>query len=152
MSILVNGDKIFTLNTKSTTYQMHVNELGILLHSYYGAKMEYSDLSYASSKKGWNASFSPNIRETSYSHCHTSEELSVFGLGDFRLTALSLVNHDGTTGCEPVYHSHKILKGKYAIKGLPAFYGDEGETLVITLKDKAYDIYFHMYYGVLPSP
>ena len=149
MAILVNGDKIFTLNTKNTTYQMHVNELGILLHSYYGAKMEYCDLSYAGYKKGWGASFSPNIRETSYSHTHATEELSVFGLGDFRLNALSLVNHDGTTGCEPVYHSHKIVSGKYAIKGLPAFYGDEGETLVITLKDKAYDIYFHMYYGVL---
>ncbi len=150
MSILVN-DKIFTLNTKNTTYQMHVNEEGVLLHSYYGAKMEYSDLSYASHKKGWNASFSAYIRDTDYSSCHASEELSVFGLGDYRLNALALVNHDGTTGCEPIYHSHKIEKGKYKIKGLPAFYGDEGETLVITLKDKAYDIYFHMYYGVLPE-
>ena len=109
MSILVNEEKIFTLNTKNTTYQMHVNELGILLHSYYGAKMEYSDLSYAGYKKGWGASFSPNIRETSYSHTHSTEELSVFGLGDFRLNALALVNHDGTTGCEPIYHSHKIV-------------------------------------------
>ena len=147
MAILVN-DKIFTLNTKNTTYQMFVHD-GLLLHSYYGAKMEYSDLSYATHKLGWNASFSAYPREKEYSHAHTSEELSVFGLGDYRLNALTLVNHDGTTGAEPVYYSHEVIKGKYQIKGMPAFYGDEGETLVITLKDKAYDIYFHMYYGVL---
>lgn len=149
MAILVNDNKIFTLNTKNTTYQMHINEDGFLFHSYYGAKIENSDLSYASHKNGWMASFSANPKEKNYSHNHTSEELSCFGIGDFRLSALALVNHDGTIAAEPIYHSHKVVKGKYQIKGLPAFYGDEGETLVITLKDKAYDIYFHMYYGVL---
>ncbi len=151
MQILVNENKIFTLNTKNTTYQMYVNENGVLFHSYYGAKMEYSDLSYASQKDGWHAAFSPNPRNQKYSHNHTQEELTVFGVGDFRLSAISLENHDGTTGCEPVYHSHKVLNGKYSLQGLPAFYGEEGETLVITLKDKAYDIFFHMYYGVLPE-
>ena len=148
MSILINEEKNFTLNTKNTTYQMYVNEDGLLFHSYYGAKMEYDDLSYASHYAGWGASFSPNPKGANYFHSHTSEELSCFGIGDFRLSALALVNHDGTVAAEPIYYSHKVLKGKYQIKGLPAFYGDEGETLVITLKDKAYDIYFHMYYGV----
>ncbi len=151
MAITVNSQKIFTIDTQNTTYQMYVNEEGVLFHSYYGAKMDYFDLSYASYKKNWYASFSPKPRGKDYSNNHTRDELSVFGVGDYRLSALSLVNHDGTTGCEPVYHSHKVLKGQYSIDGLPAFYGDEGETLVITLKDKAYDIYFHMYYGVLPQ-
>ena len=151
MSINVTENKIFTLNTKNTTYQMYVNEDGVLFNSYYGARMEYFDLSYASHKRGWGASFSPNPREREYFHNHTKDELSVFGLGDFRLTALSLVNSDGTTACEPIYDSHKVVKGQYSIKGLPAFYGDEGETLIITLKDKAYDVYFHMYYGILPE-
>ena len=149
MAISVNSEKIFTIDTKNTTYQMHINEDGILFHSYYGAKMEYSDLTYLSCKAGWGASFSTNPRNRNYFHSHTKEELSVFGNGDFRLTALSLVNSDGTTVCEPIYDSHQILNGKYSIDGLPAFYGEEGETLLITLKDKAYDIYFHMYYGVL---
>ncbi|MBE6663802.1 MAG: alpha-galactosidase [Ruminococcaceae bacterium] len=148
MAITVNEGKIFTINTKNTMYQMYVNEEGVLFHSYYGAKIGYSDLSYLSYKRNWIAAFSPNPRGKDYSHNQTKDELSVFGNGDFRLTALSLVNHDGTTACEPVYYSHQILNGKYSLEGLPAFYGDEGETLVITLKDKAYDIYFHMYYGV----
>ena len=147
MAILVN-EKIFTLNTKNTTYQMYVNEDGILFHSYYGSKIENGDLSYASYKPTWGASFSPNPKDKDYFHSHTQQELSCFGLGDFRLTALSLVNHDGTVAAEPIYYSHKVLDGKYKIKGMPAFYGDEAKTLVVTLKDKAYDIYFHMYYGV----
>ncbi len=148
MAILVNEERIFTLNTKSTTYQMYVNENGTLFHSYYGKKMDYSDLSYSSHRAGWLAAFSPFPRGANYSHNHTKEELTVFGVGDFRLTALALCNHDGSVGCEPIYHSYKIIDGKYSIKDLPAFYGDNAKTLVITLKDKLYDIYFHMYYGV----
>ncbi len=148
MAILFNDKKIFTLNTKNTTYQMYVNEDGVLFHSYYGAKIENSDLSYASHKAGWGASFSPNPRDKKYYHSHTSEELSCFGVGDFRLSALALVNKDGSTAAEPVYYSHQVIDGKYQIKGMPAFYGDNAKTLVVTLKDKAYDIYFHMYYGV----
>lgn len=151
MAILVSGEKIFTINTKNTMYQMYVNEDGVLFHSYYGAKMENTDLSYLSYRKKWVAAFSPNPRGKDYSHNHTKEELSVFGMGDFRLSALSLVNNDGTTTCEPVFDSYQVLNGKYSLDGLPAFYGDEGETLIITLKDKLYDIYFHMYYGVLPE-
>ena len=151
MPILVNEEKIFTLNTKNTTYQMCVNKSGVLLHNYYGKKMDYADLSYASNGGALIHSFSPNPRGENYSNNHTMQELSVFGLGDFRINALSLENQDGTTGCEPVYDSYKILSGKYSIKGLPAFYGEEGQTLVITMKDKAYDIYFHLYYGLLPE-
>ena len=31
---------------------------------------------------------------------------------------------------------------------MPAFYGDDAETLIVTLKDTANDVYFHLYYGV----
>lgn len=151
MPILVNENKIFTLNTKNTTYQMCVNKNGVLLHNYYGEKMEYTDLSYASNGGALIHSFSPNPRGENYSNNHIMQELSAFGLGDFRINALSLENQDGTTACEPVYVSHKVISGKYSLEGLPAFYGDEGETLVITMKDKAYDIYFDLYYGLLPE-
>ena len=31
---------------------------------------------------------------------------------------------------------------------MPACYGDDAETLIVTLKDTANDVYFHLYYGV----
>jgi Alpha-galactosidase len=38
--------KIFTLQTKNTTYQMKVGPFDYLYHLYYGKKIENQDLSY----------------------------------------------------------------------------------------------------------
>ncbi|MBQ2735921.1 MAG: alpha-galactosidase [Clostridia bacterium] len=149
MAIFENKqDKTFTLYTKNTMYQMKVDDFGVLQHIYYGKRMEYVDLSYSA----WLGvvSFSPNpIDRVNYSNNHAPLELSACGLGDFRINALALRNNDGSLAADPRFYSAEVIKGKYSIPGLPAFYGEEGETLVITLKDSLYDIYFHMYYGVL---
>ena len=151
MAILRNDtDKTFTLVTKSTMYQLKIDDMGLLVNTYYGEKMEYMDMDYAS-RSNWGASFSPNPLEkedTGYSYNATHQEISVSGVGDFRLTTMGVRNSDGSYGAEPVYVSARIEDGKYSIKGLPAFYGDNAQTLVVTLKDKVHDIYFHMYYGV----
>ena len=156
MAIIKNdSDKTFTLVTKNTMYQLKVDDMGLLVNTYYGAKMEYADMYYAVDPS-WGASFSPypNLpmeeRPWEHSYNHTSQELAVSGTGDFRLTSLGLRNTDGSYGVDPRFHSAKIENGKYSIKGLPSFYGDENEaeTLVVTLKDTVYDIYFHLYYGV----
>ena len=151
MAIFRNDiDKTFTLVTKSTMYQLKVDDMGLLVNTYYGEKMEYMDMDYAS-RSNWGASFSPNPLEkedTGYSYNATHQEISVSGVGDFRLTTMSVRNFDGSYGAEPVYVSARIEDGKYYIKGLHAFYGDNAQTLVVTLKDKVHDIYFHMYYGV----
>ena len=149
MAIFENKqDKTFTLFTESTMYQMRVDSIGVLQHVYYGKRMEYTNMSY--SVYEGNTSFSPNPLATgwTYSNNHVPQELSVTGIGDFRINALALRNSDGSLAADPRFYSAEILKGKYSIPGLPAFYGEEGETLVITLKDEAYEIYYHLYYGV----
>ena len=35
--------RVFTLQTKHSTYQMKADELGVLLHTYYGEKTDHSD-------------------------------------------------------------------------------------------------------------
>ena len=153
MSIIINNvDKTYTLVTKSTMYQMKVDELGVLEHTYYGAKMDYTDMHYGV-KCVHGASFSPNPadfpkNDWAYSYNALHQEMSCAGIGDFRVTAMGVRNSDGSFGVEPRFVSAKTEKGKYSIKGLPAFYGDEAETLVVTLKDNTNDIYFHLYYAV----
>ncbi len=154
MAIIRNdNDKTFTLTTKNTMYQIKVDELGVLVNTYYGKKMEYMDMYYAV-KPTWGASFSPTPPEFddgafyTYSNNSAHQELPVAGTGDFRINAIGLRNADGSYGVDPRFVSAKILDGKYSIKGLPAFYGDNAKTLVVTLKDTVYDIYFHLYYGV----
>lgn len=153
MSIIFNEkDKTYTLYTKSTMYQMKIDELGVLNHTYYGAKMDYTDM-YYSVKCIDGFAFSPNPSESGgeypYSNNSTHQELSFAGLGDFRITTMGVRNSDGSFGADARFVSAKIEKGKYSLKGLPAFYGEDGETLIVTLKDTVYDIYFHLYYGVL---
>lgn len=153
MAILINNkDKTYTLTTKNTMYQMKVDELNVLVHTYYGAKMEYMDLHYYS-KCNSQPSFSPNPADSigvcnRYTYGEAGQELSCAGIGDFRLNAIGVRNSDGSFGVEPRFVGAEVIKGKYSIKGLPSFYGDEADTLVITLKDKVHDIYFHLYYGV----
>ena len=151
MAIIRNDtDKTFTLTTKGTMYQLKIDDFGQLINTYYGEKMDYMDMNYAT-EADWGTSFSPNPFEkddTGYSYNNIHQEIALSGMGDFRLTTMGVRNADGSYGAEPTFVSAKIEKGKYSIKGLPAFYGDNAETLVVTLKDKVHDIYFHMYYGV----
>ena len=47
MAIIFNETaKTYTIETKNTTYQMKINPFGVLLHTYYGRKIENDDLSY----------------------------------------------------------------------------------------------------------
>jgi len=151
MSIIINEEKnLFTLQTQSSCYQMKVDDLGLLLHTYYGKKIPVTDMSY--NLDGYYLSFSP------YDYMGTGwkphsvdilpQEISTFGNGDFRESAINLRQADGTLGLELRFDSYKTEKGKYSLEGLPSFYGDNAETLIITLKDKVYDVYVHLYYGV----
>ena len=47
MAILFDSKaKTFTLQTKKSTYQMKIDEQGVLLHTYFGAGTDESDYSY----------------------------------------------------------------------------------------------------------
>ncbi|MBO5356663.1 MAG: alpha-galactosidase [Clostridia bacterium] len=151
MSIIINEEKnLFTLQTNSTSYQMKVDDLGLLLHTYYGKKIPVADMSY--NLNDYYLSFSPYdfIGEGWKPHSVDilPQEISTFGNGDFRESAINLRQADGSLGLELRYDSYTVEKGKYSLEGLPSFYGDNAETLIVTLKDKIYDIYVHLYYGV----
>ena len=144
----------YTIETKNTAYQMKVNEKSVLLHTYYGRRIGAEDLSYAISADmlhAWGTSEFVQGDEYYNRVDVLPQEISCFGNGDFRESALDVRQADGTVGLQPIFVSAQIQKGKHSIPGLPAFYGEEGETLIVTLKDRVYDIYVHLYYGVLPE-
>lgn len=151
--IYSENDKTYTIHTKSTTYQMKINPYGVMLHTYYGARIDGMDMSYTiryDMEYPCVPKYESIKGDEMYARVdHLPQEISCFGCGDYRESALYVRNTDGTLGLQPIFHSAKIEKGKYLVPGLPAFYGDEGETLIITLKDRVYDIYVHLYYGVL---
>lgn len=155
MSILfAEKDKIFTLHTRDTTYQMKVDGYGFLLHLYYGRRtrgsMEYL-LSYAD--RGFSGNPYDAGADRTYSMDALPQELPCQGTGDYRSPAVIVKNADGSYGCDFRYRSHQIRKGKYRIPGLPAVYAgeDQAETLEINLEDPVTKVQVTLFYGVLPE-
>lgn len=150
MAITVK-DKIFNLETENTLYQMKVDRFGVLNHLWYGEKtdccMDYL-LDYP------DAGFSGNIyeaeNERTYSLNTLPQEYSTSGVGDFRISAISVTHENGSNALDLRVREYQIKKGKYEIPGLPAVYAkeDEAETLEITLKDTATEAEVILKYGV----
>ena len=67
MIIYNKANNTFTLHTRNTTYQMKVDQYGVLLHTYYGARVTDADLSYLIRQA--DRGFSPNPSEAG--HCRT---------------------------------------------------------------------------------
>ena len=154
MAIIVQEkEKLFTLQTKNSTWQMQVSPYGHLLHLYYGKKVENTSMSYLIS--GINRGFSgcPYLafgKDRGYSLDTYPQEYPAFGTGDYRMSCLHLEHADGSQAAELVYVSHRVLPGKYSLPGLPALWDENGkaETLEIVLKDTASAVEVILYYGV----
>ena len=150
MIIYNKANNTFTLHTRNTTYQMKVDQYGVLLHTYYGARVTDADLSYLIRQA--DRGFSPNPSEAG--HCRTysldtlPQEYSTCGVGDFRLPSLELELADGSHIADLRYAGYEQRERKYALEGLPAFHGDGGETLVLFLEDAAAHVTVELYYGV----
>ena len=145
-------DKIFTLHTTDTTYQMKVDSYGYLLHLYYGARtmgnMEYL-LTYVD--RGLSGNPYAVGMDRTYSLDALPQEYSTLGTGDYRVHALNIADDKGTECCNLTFQSYEIRKGKYSLPGLPAVWASEedADTLKITLRDETGMVEVQLLYGVL---
>ena len=152
MIILDEETRIFTLQTRHTTYQFKADANRVLLHTYYGPKIRGGDLSrlirYA------DRGFSPNPDEAgtdrTYSLDTLPQEYSGSGAGDFRLPSLELELADGSYMADLRYVDFRLEKGKYTLEGMPAFWGspEEADTLTVILEDAAARVRVELLYGV----
>lgn len=149
-----NEKRIFTLQTDHTTYQFQVDAYGFLLHLYYG-KTIYGQMDYLLTyyDRGFSANPYDADQDRTYSMDALPQEFPTSGTGDFRSPALTVKNSDGTYSCDLRYKSHRIIKGKYQLPGLPAVYAreDEAETLEILMEDSVTKVQAVLLYGVLPK-
>ncbi len=153
MAIIIDDyGKVFTFHTKSTTYQMKADGQNVLLHAYYGERTDNSDkslLSYRADRGFSGNPYQVGKHDRTYSLDSLPQEYSVFGTGDYRITALRVQNGDGSQAAELCYDGYQVRKGKYAVPGLPAVYGGkEAETLAVRLKDPYSCLEVELYYGV----
>ena len=152
MIVFNKENRVFTLHTRNTTYQMKADWHNILLHTYYGPRISGGDLSYLIQYA--DRGFSPNPNEVGdkrdYSLDTLPQEYSSCGVGDFRIPSIEFEPEDGSRLADLRYAGHELYRGKYKLEGLPAFWGgQEWETLVICMKDAAAKMSVELYYGVL---
>lgn len=146
-------DKIFVLLTKNTSYQIKVGPYQTLLHLYYGRKVE-SNLDYLIQTMDRSHCCNPNEAGTdrTFSMDTQLQEYSTFGMGDYRISCLDVLNKDGSCAADIRYQSHQIIDGKYRLDKLPAVYETEDvtmQTLVITCIDKVTNLEVDLLYGVV---
>ena len=142
MSISFNPEKkIFKLDTSSSTYAFQVFDENYLVHLYYGAKIPDDNLE-SMYYHGWFASFSPSnakVANNDFSPDMSPMEYSCEGAGDFRISALAILNSDGNNVTDIRYTGYRIINGKPELDGLPSLYlNDESEaqTLEVYTEDK----------------
>jgi alpha-galactosidase len=145
-------DRIFTLHTAHSTYQMKVDRLGVLLHLYYGTRTEGNlDYLLVYRDRGFSGAPEDAGGDRTYSLDVLPQEYPALGTGDYRSVALTVRSTSGLESCDLRYVSHAIRPGKYALEGLPAVFAseDEAETLEILLADAASGVQVQLLYGVL---
>ena len=147
-------EKIFSIHTKNSTYQMKVDAYGFLLHLYYGRRTDgTADYLLTYADRGFSGNPYDVGQDRTYSLDALPQEFPCRGNGDFRSPALDVKAADGVYGCDLRYAGHRVSTGKYSIPGLPAVHAGEGEaeTLEIILKDEAMNLQVCLLYGILPE-
>ena len=151
---ILTGEKgrLFQLQTKDGTYQMYADKHGVLLHTYYGKKIEaenVADLIFLA-----DVGFSGNPPEAAgdrtYSLDCLPQELPSCGVGDYREESVCIRHEDGSMAADFRFAGYEVRKGAYRVPGLPALYDDEkkSDTLIITMRETASDVVAYLYYGV----
>lgn len=141
----------FYLSTDNTTYVIELLQGEIPLHRYWGKSL--CDIpAISESGEDYNSLYC--VEGINVSEARTVStlpfEYPVYGTGDMREPAFSLLLNDGSGIIWPKYVTHKITKGKPDICGLPSSYSlnNDAATLELTLTDDYSKISIVLYYTV----
>lgn len=142
--------KIFSLNTINTSYVMGFMNRH-LVHAYWGKRIDdIASLDFAVPHCSRSCAQYDNLETPEIQADNLPLEFPTYGNTDLRIPAFHAQYNDGSTITEFKYHSHKIIKGKPALEGLPATYAsaDEAETLILTLRDDLTKVEVELLYSV----
>lgn len=148
MAVFVCEDgKYFQIDTKKSTYLIGVAPGGFLGHMYYGEKLRldggvrYDDLSYLLGEPLTDR-HKVNFEDS------FPWEYGMPGYGDFREHCLEIEAGEGKESLEFCYAGYELLPEKPDLQGLPALFGEDGETLVIRLRERKLPVTVELVYSV----
>ncbi len=135
--------KTFHLYNQDLSYIIRIMANGQLENLYYGKKVhDKEDFSYLH-EEAFRSTTTYCMPEPSVlSMQHTRQEYPVYGTGDYRSPALTVIQENGSRIVDFEYVSHSIFAGKKSLHPLPATYvdsDDEAMSLEVTLHDAVMD-------------
>ncbi len=134
---------IFRLDTENTSYIIGLaDEKRFIGHVYYGKRISDTDAGYLMRTNESPFVPSQNNRDRSSFFDAFPMEYPGSNTGDFRESALEVLDAGGHEAVELSYRRHRIFAGKPALPGLPATFGVEnldGEKECLTLEIVAED-------------
>lgn len=148
----IEDKKVFLLNTKHTSYQFRVAEFGFLEHLYYGRKIsDTADYLPVRIRHGFEANPYESEKDRTICLDVLEQEYPGFGVSDFRVSAVSVINGDGSDCIDLRYVSHKVIDGKYSLQGMPSLRDNGGtwQTLEVLMRDPYTLLEVTLVYGVL---
>lgn len=146
-------EKVFKIDTLTTSYVMAIVDDIYLGHVYYGKKISDTDVNYLLRIK--EAPFVPSVNNRDKLTFMDSfpMEYPSFGTGDMRGSAITVTSSAGHKALELEYESYEITSEKPVLQGLPGTFASkslngEASTLKIRLKDKVLNIYVTLLYTI----
>lgn len=143
--------KTFKLDTADISYVIAlVDEEKFIGHVYFGKKISDQDVNYLMRTDENPFVPSKNNRDRSSFYDTFPTEFSGVNVGDYRESAIEIADAEGHNCIELTYKYHKIYKGKPAIPGLPATFGNDKDcmTLELTATDKYIDLDVTLCYSI----
>lgn len=135
MNILYDENaKIFKLDTENTSYLIGLaDEEGFIGHVYYGKTISDSNAGYL--MRTGEPPFVPSVNNRDRSSFFDAFPMEFPGCntGDYRESAIEVLDAKGHNAVEIVYKAHRILKGKPGLQGLPATFGGEQECMTLEI-------------------
>ncbi len=135
MNIQYFGEnRIFKLDTKNTSYIIGiVDEEQFIGHAYYGAKISDEDVSYLMRAEEHPAMPSGNNRDRGPFLDTFPTEFPGNNIGDYRESAIEVLDEKGHRAVQFLYKDHRIYKGKPKLIGLPATFGEEKDCMTLEI-------------------
>ena len=154
--VFCEKDMTFTLQAQDFSYQIKVDERGVLRHTYFGGRINGEDCSADNpdTEHAFSGQPSDAAGDRSYSLDCILQEYPAGGTGDYRRVCLEGYSKETAGILDLRYHSYRTYTGKYHLEGLPSLYareGKEAQTLIVTLKDRWSNICADLYYAVFPE-
>lgn len=150
----IEDKKIFKLDTKETSYILAlIDDEKFLGNVYYGKKVIDEDLNYLLRTEEGPFVPSKNNRDRVCFYDTFNFEYPCHGIGDFRESALRIIDNNGHAYVNLKYKEHEIYKGKKSLKDMPATFGkdDECTSLEITLIDDVLRVEVVLIYTVFEN-